>query len=685
MKYYTPLLGLLIFPSLSSVAAPSLPTISLQGKTYYVYTAKKNETLYGIARQFGWDDAILTDINPTLISPLPRGARVYYPADETPLNNNRTSSPTGSSLPKRNIPSDSENEKNLPLTHLIKRGETVYSISHMYGIPVETIYRLNPGSREKIKAGDTLKLQTSDADSQGKYSGSAMSAVKDSQGSQSSTNKGENPEFYTIKKGDTLFKLARRYNTTVAAILAANPGISERNFKAGDSIKLPASGTGLTMVERIDSTPKVVGFELYKAEKEDTWSSISRRSGVDEEDLRDANSDIKNLKKNTLISVPVIEKDTTLRSVIEIDPREQTIAGIEQIYNEVHGIDSLSVSRPEIRVALVLSDPNSKRDLDFTRGMLTGIHRYQAKPYSINFKVIDASQDGNSVVSELQEFHPSIVFSTNDRGLPSYLATFADDKNVPTVNVFDLKDETFNSNPYVIQLLTPSSYFNEEIAYALKQRTGTTQLIVVGPENSVDQLASDLENLYRTDAVVKLSDPKDLKELTFWDTDSYLIYGTASKKNDIAELLAAVKDIRETNPSNQISLIGRPNWAIYDEAMKDEFHEADLIIPARFYYDKNSSEAKSFQTHYNALFHMQPVKSYPLYAALGFDASKYFIDGLYDVAGDINDMKPSTNGVQSDFSLMRPTNWSGMVNPVVYLVRFTPGNQIEKIRINPSN
>ena len=82
---------------------------------------------------------------------------------------------------------------------------------------------------------------------------------------------------------------------------------------------------------------------------------------------------------------------------------------------------------------------------------------------------------------------------------------------------------------------------------------------------------------------------------------------------------------------------------------------------------------------------MQPVKSYPLYAALGFDASKYFIDGLYDVAGDINDMKPSTNGVQSDFSLMRPTNWSGMVNPVVYLVRFTPGNQIEKIRINPSN
>ncbi len=31
------------------------------------------------------------------------------------------------------------------LTHIVKRGETVYAISRMYGIPVNTIFELNPG------------------------------------------------------------------------------------------------------------------------------------------------------------------------------------------------------------------------------------------------------------------------------------------------------------------------------------------------------------------------------------------------------------------------------------------------------------------------------------------------------------------------------------------------------------
>ena len=45
----------------------------------------------------------------------------------------------------------------------------------------------------------------------------------------------------------------------------------------------------------------------------------------------------------------------------------------------------------------------------------------------------------------------------------------------------------------------------------------------------------------------------------------------------------------------------------------------------------------------------------------------------------LNAIGRSEGGVQSDFELSRPGNWTGLFNPIVYLVRFTPYNTIEKI------
>ena len=194
------LVAALYIPALTA-SSPNLPVVEILGQQYYVYKVKKGDSLFGIARQFDWDDAVLQKLNADVLGDMQKGANIYYPVE----------SEAKVRTPVKAAP---EHLDRSPLKHLVKKGETVYSISRTYGIPVETIYKLNPASKHGIKAGEELTLQ------------SVRDALEDDQ-------------FYTVKSGDTMYALARKGGFTVASLLELNPGMSEKNFQAGSVIKLP--------------------------------------------------------------------------------------------------------------------------------------------------------------------------------------------------------------------------------------------------------------------------------------------------------------------------------------------------------------------------------------------------------------------------------------------------------------
>jgi LysM repeat protein len=47
------------------------------------------------------------------------------------------------------------------------------------------------------------------------------------------------PRTHTVRRGDTLFSIATRYGTTVAAIQSANPGVKPQRLQVGQVLKLP--------------------------------------------------------------------------------------------------------------------------------------------------------------------------------------------------------------------------------------------------------------------------------------------------------------------------------------------------------------------------------------------------------------------------------------------------------------
>jgi len=77
---------------------------------------------------------------------------------------------------------------------------------------------------------------------------------------------------YTVQRGDTLWALARRYNTSIAAIASAN-GIANPNLIiTGQSLQIPGASSAT-------STP-ASGSRSYTVARGDTLSAIASRFGT---------------------------------------------------------------------------------------------------------------------------------------------------------------------------------------------------------------------------------------------------------------------------------------------------------------------------------------------------------------------------------------------------------------------
>ena len=76
------------------------------------------------------------------------------------------------------------------------------------------------------------------------------------------------------------------------------------------------------------------------------------------------------------------------------------------------------------------------------------------------------------------------------------------------------------------------------------------------------------------------------------------------------------------------------------------------------------------------------INASPQYALLGFDTGIYFLSAIREHGKNFasQDIRPSIDRIQTDFSFQRVNNWSGFINKSFYFINFTPNFTIMKIR-----
>lgn len=619
---------------------PSLPRVEILGKEYYLHEVQKGESVYGVAHKYGWDLNELVRLNPHTSSEMKRGARLYYPTGRVTV------------LTQGN-PQHDEDTQYEPIRHTVQRGETVYSISKLYNIPLDAIYAAYPNAKYGIRAGDTLVLE--------------QNPVRDNR-----------YLYYVIKPGDTLYSLAKKHNTTVESILDLNPGVSEMNFRIGDTVRIALNTNDKLMHTELVEEERLASIDTYKVRKNDTWNSISSKTGVDVETLREANETVATPEKNEVLNIPVVETVQVEKEVAYTDPREESPEGIQEIYDSIHKVDSDVERLAEVRLAVLLDDPASKKDIDFSRGFLLGIDELKKSPYRINVKFIDGRSSTRAVTEALDDFNPTVLLATADKTFPAFLADYGETNHLEIVNVFDVRNDLYEDNPSMVQLLVPSQIFNEQAASRLASDLDGREWLMVGPDDSNDGIATLLEEKI-DDARLKRISHNSLAELPLKEDGRYAVYGFTQKKDELTDLLHTVGALREKYPLADFTVVGRPSWVTMTEAFRDKFDAADVLVPARCWFDPESREGRLFTETYEKSFPGQtPVKSYPNFAATGYDTARYFAEAAARNGGDFNRPTPVGNGIQTVFDLRRVSNWGGFVNPTGFILNFRPSGYADK-------
>ena len=144
--------------------------------------------------------------------------------------------------------------------HKVKKGQTLSHLSHRYGVPISAIMELNAlANRHRLSIGQRLIIPANEGAVAQKSSSSSKKGKK-------TTSTGT----YTVRRGDTLGKLAAKFNMTTDEIKRLNGLKNPHRIYPGQKLKLSSaplsSGGGL--------------FKEHTVRKGENLSYLARKYGV---------------------------------------------------------------------------------------------------------------------------------------------------------------------------------------------------------------------------------------------------------------------------------------------------------------------------------------------------------------------------------------------------------------------
>lgn len=138
-------------------------------------------------------------------------------------------------------------------SYTVSKGDTLSKIARIHGMKVADLKAINGLKSDALKIGQELKIKSgsSSVDRVANFS-AATPSVKTV--STAATPAKASASAYVVEKGDTLTKIAKQFNTTPSAIMAANKLSDPRKLKIGMKLQIPGQSRQQMTEQQIPET-----------------------------------------------------------------------------------------------------------------------------------------------------------------------------------------------------------------------------------------------------------------------------------------------------------------------------------------------------------------------------------------------------------------------------------------------
>lgn len=194
---------------------------------FIVYTVSSGDNLYKIATKYNLTVDDLVNYNDLATTNLSIGQQLLIPVQKT----------------------------NETQTYIVKSGDTLYSIASKYGISVNTLKNYNNLTTNVLSIGQKLNIPVISEQPSSNYLD------------------------YVVKKGDSLYSIASKYNTSVSDIMKIN-NLNTSLLNIGMVLKIPVQSSEITYIVQS-------GDNLYSIAKKynTTIDSIKNKNNLTSNNL----------------------------------------------------------------------------------------------------------------------------------------------------------------------------------------------------------------------------------------------------------------------------------------------------------------------------------------------------------------------------------------------------------------
>lgn len=607
----------------------------------------------------------------------------------------------------------------------VKTKESIYSVANELGVSREQIVDYNPTAADGLKPRMRLYFpvevfQVAPGERPAVYAAAAGVTT------------------HVVKKGDTVYGVARTYGMSTDYLLRLNPwadeGITEGQvLRLTDGAQGDVTATATTSVAAAAAAapkPNAAGYIKHVIEPGETLFSISNANGAPLEAVLDANPTLDPLryKPGQTLMIPVTPEAIARHSgsshalaAMQADESAGVNAAESAEVLAIGQSETLAasaaaeadrwLSRDTMQVAVLLpfmlgEEPMSRTTqlyTEFFKGMLLAADTLRSdglQPVKFSFHDTESSLERvRELLADPGVAQADLVIAPDNSAQIDAILTGVDPETL-VLNIFAVKDESYLTHRNVVQTNIPHDAMYAKAIDAFVEKFADRLPVFIsrsgGQADKESFVAALKQRLdadgipYREVAYSGILRDDDLQGLDP-DTQPLVFVPVSGSKSEFARYSDALTTKRQSAlaPGN-VALWGFPEWVTFRGDSFDAICNLDATIYSRFLVDERDYRARDLKERYRSVYGVEMFDAVPTQGILGFDTGMFVVNGLRHKA-ETGAFPAEFSGIQNSLRL----DWigasddaqtagaetvpaqGGLINHLLFLIHYSPGGFVE--------